>query len=236
MLISIDGPSGAGKTQLAMSLMSMFEKSYAVRAEGDQWEPKKGTPASLIELINTLDAHKQKYLRLYKKAGYLPDGRTDTVFLQNLIRLVLIKNNPDIAETTHTFIDTFWDPFWMLERQYRDTYYQVITALLPPPEISIFLSARCKICLPRIKLRETPVEIKESEYAETDKRMFHFTEWGQKNIPGFVAIDAHKPLDQVLDDAVNVIRGYSNTGEARQKTKSVATPERKSYVSSDPWR
>ena len=197
MIISIDGTIGSGKTTLASLLALHFKGTDFKYSPPDYDEEQTAIRNFVVEYHKQRDALK-KLVKDYDKKGY--DSK---IFLMhNLIRNMLIRSSDHDG---YIFVDSFWDPFWHFESKYYDDFYPLIHQCIPLPDISFFLGVSAKRSIVRASMRDPQTD--HSANADSiQKKLDAFKKWAKENIPNFHVLQANRPVDKVLEVAINIIK------------------------------
>ena len=168
--------------------------------------------------------------------------QTETTFIYNLMRLKLGRSKVEMQTAAYVFIDTFWDPLWMMNPKYYDRYFQIMCEFLPAPDISIFLKVDEDIALRRAIGRDP-----ETEHTLVGEQLVErrnaFLAWAFDNIPNFHRIHADVPSNEVLKKADAIIAEYESSEpkpelDAVESTPVEPEPKEKPkprHGSRDPW-
>lgn len=234
MVVSVDGPSGAGKTELCVMLAKMFGGGVVKAAPSPYREDIEDSISVMNDL---LDRQRNELNALFQNSEYKDKGRGRVFSLFNLMRLVLIESNRQAQETDFLFIDTFWDPLWLLPSKDRNFAYNFMHNTTPAPDISVFLRVKREIAIRRAVSRSGAAELQSDAFENVDERMDNFVAWAQENIPNFHMIRAHKQISRVFSEATTIIKGASiEKKPVEHKEKPPRKTEvSKKGVSQDPW-
>ena len=235
MLISIDGPVGAGKTTLTSELalkfggIGLWYSDVAIRTE----DTKK------YSLVNVIGHMKQELRDFFREHDLSPD--THTFFLFNLMRLCLSQTF--VSETSKpVFIDVFWDPLWVLESEHYPKFFGIFCEFMPVPDISFFLKIDEERALLRAQQRDANADVTHTLQGLKKKRD-DFLKWGGANIPNFQRLYVDRPLIDVVENASEIIEKTINLKasvptQAPPVKENKASPQRefqKQRISWDPW-
>ena len=214
MIIAIDGSIGSGKTSLANLLNIYFKDSEAVPFERENDTLLKNT----TKLIST--ARQQLNTEIYTK-----EAEAITMLLLYTARLKLLQANTKLKKNKFVFVDTFFDPLWYMREKDWEQYYHWLTNLVKLPDISLFLDVEAKQSYRRRK-GESLEEYKASaeKHQVIDKRRGRFCRWAKIHIPNFHVIDARKPIQNVVEQAIEIIKTPVEKSE-RQPAPKEKAPE-----------
>ena len=202
MIISIDGPIGSGKTTLT-SLLSTFFEGIDFKHSPNDFEQVHNN--SVVELVEQVAKHRKMLQDVFNSDSHDEDYRSRVFFLFNMMRCLLIQSNLDAQKSPHIFIDSFWDPLWTYEIEYVDTYYKVLHECISLPDISFFLRLDEAQSIRRATLRD-PDTVHTADAKDLKQKRRDFLEFAKNNIPNFHVLRADRPANDVLSQALKIIK------------------------------
>lgn len=207
MIISVDGPIGSGKTTLTSLLASVMGGIDFRHTPVDRWVGAADSVMVLIEQLSMMRAELRT--RFQSDSDYDESYRSRAFFLFNLYRVVLASANVKARESKHIFIDTFFDPLWVLEEEHFDEFYSVMNTMIASPDISFFLRLSEEQSIQRASMRDAAAGIVHEVDADMLKaKRRAFVGWAEKNVPNFHVLRADRPVADVLSEAMEVIKSY----------------------------
>ena len=208
MIISIDGARGSGKTTLGTLLTTNYPNAKMVFV--DEYSQMDTMQKEIVDY--TAD-FLNKGREFFDEKGYEAENKSVFMLLLYTARLKFIQSNPDVKKYDYIFIDTFFDPLWTFEKEYRDIYFEFLKNMIEMPDLSFFLKASTNRTLRR-RVSETdtsPDLLSEAEKSQWDKKISDFCRFGQNALPNFHVLNAGKPIADVLQSALTHIENATKT-------------------------
>ena len=224
MIISVDGPVGSGKTTLVSHLAPLFDGVDFKYSGVPEVFPVEGSPVSLTDFL----AMSRRQLRVFfdDTEQFNADHQTNAIFLFNLMRLVCGRAHIPMRASPYIFIDTFWDPLWVMEPQCYNAYYEVMCRFMPAPNVSIFLKVDEETALRRANARD-PEMTHEPVGKVLQEKRDSFLKWAFDNIPNFYRIRADVPSSEVLKEAQSIIKEVERCQESSTSQTNSSRPAEK---------
>lgn len=242
MIISIDGPVGSGKTTLTSLLSAAlggadfkFAPLNPATQHGSITHPafvidilakseNRKQFESVTDFIDVYASLREEVRQLFQdETAYDKHAASRTFFLLNLIRVVLIRANKEASKAPYIFIDSFWNPLWTFEAQYYDRYFPIMCEMVSAPDISFFLKVDSEVASERAELRDPGVE-HPANHAELKEKRNIFFKWARAHIPNFHTLQADLPINDVFDQAMDMIKKDTPSETPRDEVPAPVAP------------
>ena len=224
MIISIDGMKGSGKTSIARFLADSLDGVY-VKYDSERTDPKD-TP--LWELTKTFDTYWKTLDACFTKT-FDETYRGRVFFIFNLMRSLMIRASERSQKSPYIFIDTYWDPLWMMDPKDMPEFYKAHTLFLPAPDISFFIEIEPLRARDRVRYRDLDID-HDVDVAEISQQIETFTRWAKQSIPNFHILPNMRNLVETSEHAMKIIKTTSVTespvsSEASRASAAVEHPK-----------